>query len=139
MGLTECNEEFSVKTCQESTLSLFRTVQPLHSFGRIRCLKLHFADIICITLLYCNSAKRRFLLFQDAERNLKEQLSAAQHLADRYQNELSGERLYRHYYSLNCNVEWVSVLDLIVRKVFSLLISFQEGIGGKNKHVMCRQ
>ncbi|VDM43462.1 unnamed protein product [Toxocara canis] len=35
-------------------------------------------------------------ILQDSERNLKEQLAAAQHLADRYQTELSGERLYRN-------------------------------------------
>uniref|UniRef100_A0A0M3HP45 FYVE-type domain-containing protein n=1 Tax=Ascaris lumbricoides TaxID=6252 RepID=A0A0M3HP45_ASCLU len=35
-------------------------------------------------------------MFSDSERNLKEQLAAAQHLADRYQTELSGERLYRY-------------------------------------------
>lgn len=48
-----------------------------------------------------------FINLQDVERNLKEQLSAAQHLVNRYQNELSGERLYRflvkHFFLIRLN------------------------------------
>ncbi|KAL4001750.1 Rabaptin-like family protein [Acanthocheilonema viteae] len=43
----------------------------------------------------CHNYELNLTKMQDVERNLKEQLSAAQHLVNRYQNELSGERLYR--------------------------------------------
>uniref|UniRef100_A0A915CH82 FYVE-type domain-containing protein n=1 Tax=Parascaris univalens TaxID=6257 RepID=A0A915CH82_PARUN len=44
----------------------------------------------------CHNYETNLTKLQDSERNLKEQLAAAQHLADRYQTELSGERLYRN-------------------------------------------
>ncbi|VDK81094.1 unnamed protein product [Litomosoides sigmodontis] len=57
-------------------------------------------DIICeedvtTTCEMCHNYELNLTKMQDVERNLKEQLSAAQHLVNRYQNELSGERLYR--------------------------------------------
>lgn len=44
----------------------------------------------------CRNYEASLTKLQDSERNLKEKLAAAQHLADRYQTELSGERLYRN-------------------------------------------
>ncbi|MCP9258446.1 Rab GTPase-binding effector protein 1 [Dirofilaria immitis] len=52
-------------------------------------------DIIPTSCEMCHNYELNLTKMQDAERNLREQLSAAQHLIDRYQNELSGERLYR--------------------------------------------
>ncbi|VDM98030.1 unnamed protein product [Thelazia callipaeda] len=43
----------------------------------------------------CHNYEVNLTKMQDTERNLREQLSAALHLVDRYQTELSGERLYR--------------------------------------------
>ncbi|VDO50273.1 unnamed protein product [Onchocerca flexuosa] len=59
------------------------------------------SDIVCendVTVTSCEMCQNYELnltKMQDEERNLKEQLSAAQHLVNRYQQELSGERLYR--------------------------------------------
>lgn len=44
----------------------------------------------------CNNYEALVAKYQDGERNLKDLLAAAQHLADRYQTELAGERLYRN-------------------------------------------
>ncbi|EJW80848.1 hypothetical protein WUBG_08244 [Wuchereria bancrofti] len=52
-------------------------------------------DVTAISCEMCHNYELNLTKMQDAERNLKEQLSAAQHLVNRYQNELSGERLYR--------------------------------------------
>ncbi|CAG9540538.1 unnamed protein product [Cercopithifilaria johnstoni] len=52
-------------------------------------------DVTAISCEMCQNYELNLTKMQDVERNLKEQLSAAQHLVNRYQNELSGERLYR--------------------------------------------
>nr|CRZ22026.1 BMA-RABN-5 [Brugia malayi] len=52
-------------------------------------------DVTAISCEMCHNYELNLTKMQDVERNLKEQLSAAQHLVNRYQNELSGERLYR--------------------------------------------
>uniref|UniRef100_A0A915PT63 FYVE-type domain-containing protein n=1 Tax=Setaria digitata TaxID=48799 RepID=A0A915PT63_9BILA len=52
-------------------------------------------DVIASSCEMCHNYEVNLTKMQDAERNLKEQLLAALHLVDRYQNELSGERLYR--------------------------------------------
>lgn len=39
---------------------------------------------------------RKLEYLQDGERSLKDSLAAAQHFAERYQKELSGERQYRY-------------------------------------------
>ncbi|MFH4979203.1 hypothetical protein AB6A40_005912 [Gnathostoma spinigerum] len=44
----------------------------------------------------CHNYETTLTKLQETERELKEKLAAAQHLADRYQTELSGERVYRN-------------------------------------------
>lgn len=55
----------------------------------------NFSLYLWLLFIFINRLTWIFVNVQDAERNLREQLSAAQHLVNRYQNELSGERLYR--------------------------------------------
>uniref|UniRef100_A0AC34GRY8 FYVE-type domain-containing protein n=1 Tax=Panagrolaimus sp. ES5 TaxID=591445 RepID=A0AC34GRY8_9BILA len=85
----------------------------------------------------CNNYEANLTRLQEAERELREKLTAAKQLADRYENELSGERVYRKELEDNFRTLGSDVEKRVTRFQTEHQTLIDKLIAMENKHKLC--
>jgi Rab GTPase-binding effector protein 1 len=85
----------------------------------------------------CNNYEANLTRLQEVERELREKLTAAKQLADRYENELSGERVYRKELEDNFRTLGTDVEKRVTRFQTEHQTLIDKLVAMENKHKLC--